>query len=240
MNVARLMRTWIGDGTHPAKRPRRKRALSTAERKLAAFSFSQFGEDLALVRYFEERTGFYVDVGAHHPIRFSNTHLLHRRGWSGINIDAHPGAIELFRKLRPNDLSIQAAISDKVEAVEFLLYDEPALSRIEVHSGAAAAGNSSMPQPARKLNLKTTTLAALLASHLPAGQKIDFLNVDCEGHDLAVLASNDWTRYAAELVCVEDWEPGSTTPIDKFLIERGYTLVYLARPAKLFARTSAT
>lgn len=37
-------------------------------------SWSQEGEDLILRRIFENKnTGFYVDVGAHHPKRFSNT-----------------------------------------------------------------------------------------------------------------------------------------------------------------------
>jgi hypothetical protein len=40
------------------------------------FSFSQFGEDLAvdrLTEQFELETGIYVDAGAYHPIFGSNT-----------------------------------------------------------------------------------------------------------------------------------------------------------------------
>jgi len=53
-------------------------------------SYSQEGEDLILLRIFEKkRIGFYVDVGSHHPFRFSNTYLFYRLGWRGINIDAN-------------------------------------------------------------------------------------------------------------------------------------------------------
>ena len=39
-------------------------------------SYSQEGEDLVLQRIFANyKSGFYVDVGAHHPKRFSNTFL---------------------------------------------------------------------------------------------------------------------------------------------------------------------
>ena len=31
--------------------------------------------------------GIYIDVGCNHPIKFNNTYLLYKRGWSGINID---------------------------------------------------------------------------------------------------------------------------------------------------------
>ena len=44
-------------------------------------SYSQEGEDVVLRRIFgENKNGFYVDVGAHHPIRFSNTYLFYRLG----------------------------------------------------------------------------------------------------------------------------------------------------------------
>ena len=64
-------------------------------------SYSQEGEDLVLRKIFKKQDkGFYVDVGAHHPKRFSNTFLLYKKGWNGINIDATPGSMKLFNKFR--------------------------------------------------------------------------------------------------------------------------------------------
>src|SRR3954469_4320493 len=78
----------------------------------ARIAFSQEGEDLLLARMFEHQSeGFYVDVGAHHPQRFSNTHLLHQRGWRGINIDATPGSMAAFRRARPHDVNLEIAIA---------------------------------------------------------------------------------------------------------------------------------
>ena len=56
-------------------------------------------------------SGFYVDVGAHHPIRFSNTFRLYRKGWRGLNIDANPGSMKRFHHTRPRDINIEAAVS---------------------------------------------------------------------------------------------------------------------------------
>jgi len=68
-------------------------------------SYSQEGEDMILRRLFEKQlTGFYVDVGAHHPKRFSNTYFFYKQGWHGINIDAMPGSMKLFEKIRPRDI----------------------------------------------------------------------------------------------------------------------------------------
>ena len=60
-------------------------------------SYSQQGEDMILKSLFQDhQSGFYVDVGAHHPSRFSNTYFFYLRGWRGINIDAMPGSMAAF------------------------------------------------------------------------------------------------------------------------------------------------
>ena len=47
--------------------------------------YPQEGEDLVAARLLGDGdNGFYVDVGAHHPIGHSNTYLFYRRGWRGI------------------------------------------------------------------------------------------------------------------------------------------------------------
>lgn len=67
-----------------------------------AIHFSQFGEDIVITELLLRRKpkGFYVDVGAHHPERFSNTRLLSLVGWTGVNIDAHKESIDLFKHRR--------------------------------------------------------------------------------------------------------------------------------------------
>jgi hypothetical protein len=50
-------------------------------------SWSQCGEDLALLHLLPPN-GRYLDIGAHHPSRFSVTRHLYQRGWDGINVEA--------------------------------------------------------------------------------------------------------------------------------------------------------
>ena len=45
------------------------------------------------------QNGFYVDIGAFHPYRFSNTFYFYLRGWKGINVDATPNSMLLFEKV---------------------------------------------------------------------------------------------------------------------------------------------
>ena len=53
-------------------------------------SYAMDGEDLAIDQYIKNKlNGFYVDVGAHHPLQRNNTYLLFKRGWTGINVDVN-------------------------------------------------------------------------------------------------------------------------------------------------------
>jgi hypothetical protein len=88
--------------------------LSREEIRSFKFSFSQFGEDLAILRCVDQlkiAKGTYLDIGCFHPINLSNTLLLYKSGWRGINIDMNPSKVEAFLKHRPDDVNICCAIS---------------------------------------------------------------------------------------------------------------------------------
>ena len=75
-------------------------------------AYSSEGEDLILKRIFDKKKkGVYIDVGAHHPFRVSNTYLLYKRNWTGINIDPLPGSKALFNKHRPKDINLEIGVS---------------------------------------------------------------------------------------------------------------------------------
>ena len=75
--------------------------------------YSRWGEDSFLINYFKDTSsGRYIDIGAFHPFRGSNTHLLYKKGWTGINIDLSKTSIDLFKLARPNDINLNLAISD--------------------------------------------------------------------------------------------------------------------------------
>lgn len=193
-------------------------------------SWSQEAEDLVLDKYFKRRkNGFYVDVGAHHPDRFSNTRLFYLRGWCGINIDAMPGSMIAFERSRPRDINLQIGIAAEVGELTYYRYDEPALNGFVRGSSTI---DSNRAQGAYRLlgteSVAVAPLACVLESHLPSGQAIDFLSVDAEGLDPEVLKSNDWNRFRPECVVVELdgllLEEALRDESCTFLRERGYRL----------------
>lgn len=198
-------------------------------RKWGACCTAQEGEDMVLRRYFAHRkkNGFYVDVGAHHPERFSTTKYYYDNGWNGINIDAAPGSMKVFHQRRPKDRNIEAAIGSSNSMLQFFMFKEPAVSTFDPTLVEERTKKYGEPKVAE---VQMTTLASLLDKELPAGQTIDFLNIDAEGVDLAVLQSNNWEKYRPNLVLVESF--GTRTVLDAlkteiyaFLKQNHYELV---------------
>ena len=195
--------------------------------RYALTSYAQEGEDMILRRLFENRQpGFYVDVGAHHPKRFSNTYFFYKQGWRGINIDAMPGSMKLFERYRPRDINLEIAIGDSEETLPYYIFDEPALNGFS-ESISIDRNQASPFKLMAKQDLQTQTLETVLNNHLPANQKIDFFSVDAEGWDLIVLQSNNWKKYRPEVVLVEILHGMLNRyiddPIAKFLMEQGYS-----------------
>ncbi|HEY2155924.1 MAG TPA: FkbM family methyltransferase [Isosphaeraceae bacterium] len=167
-------------------------------------SYAQQGEDMILHCLFQGHgPGFFVDVGAHHPWRFSNTYFFYLRGWRGINIDAMPGSMDAFRAARPEDVNLECAVAEARGSRTFYQFDEPAVNGLSREMSEARAAEGYF-RPVCSVEIPTTPLAEILDTHVPSGRSIDFLTVDAEGLDLEVLRSNDWPRFRPKVVVVED------------------------------------
>lgn len=167
-------------------------------------SYSQEGEDMILRRIFErQKKGYYVDVGAHHPKRFSNTYYFYKYGWNGINIDAQPGSMNLFKKIRPRDINIELPISNKIERLKYYVFNESALSSFSKKLSEERNQKNNNYKIVKVIEIYTDTLENVLNKYLPIGQTIDFLSIDVEGHDYAVLLSNNWEKFRPKYVLVE-------------------------------------
>ena len=85
-------------------------------RKYSKRSYSFNNVDLVIDYLLKDiKNGIYLDVGCNHPIKYNNTYLLHKRGWSGINIHMDNSSIKLFNKYRKKDHNVVDVVSDKEE-----------------------------------------------------------------------------------------------------------------------------
>ena len=197
-------------------------------------SYAMDGEDIAIDLFNKKKNnGFYVDVGAHHPIKGNNTHLLFKKGWKGINIDVNQFSIDLFNFLRPNDLNLQVAATNKEGDISF--FYQKKFSKLNTTDKKIAEENFQRKFQERRV--KCQTIKNILDNSKYKNKKIDFLNIDVEGAELKVLETLDFKKYDPSLICIEILGYRHLSPekreieiknnrIYKFLINRGYKKIW--------------
>jgi len=202
--------------------------LRTAVLGLGEKSYSQEGEDRVLARYFESVIdGFFVDVGAHDPIRFSNTFLFYKRGWRGVNIDAMPGSMRLFNKYRGSDINVEVGIGLVADVIPFYVFDEPALNSFDATlSQSRGMGKNKIVEV---VEVQVRPLSQVLIGHVPSVLGPSFLTIDVEGRDLDALKSNDWTAFRPTFVLAEclgsTIDEAAASAVSTFMYSQGYEFV---------------
>ena len=162
------------------------------------FSFS--GVDILIENIFRnQKNGFYIDVGCQHPIKNNNTYLLHKRGWSGINIDLDKDNIDLFNVSRISDDNINIAASNKINEVDlFFFHKKSPINTIDKKTSQFQKAKISSIK-----KIKTNTLNNIIKSSKYSNKKIDLLSIDVEGHELPVLEGLDFDKYGPNVIVIE-------------------------------------
>lgn len=198
-------------------------------------AYSQNGEDIMLDRIFNKKKGFYIDIGAHHPLRFSNTHYFYRMGWNGINIDAQPGSMKEFNKIRKRDINIEAAISDVEEELIFYSFNDGALNTFDGH--LVTSLKNTKYRIVSKQKISTISLTNVL-SQFELPDEIDFMSIDAEGFDLNVIRSNDWSKYRPKIILIEDsdfsFDKATSSEVYNYLSNKDYYVISKAYNTIIF------
>ena len=201
-------------------------------------TYSMDGEDLFIDNFFKNKKGLYVDVGAYHPLELSNTYLLHKRKWKGINIDINSLSIEYFDFLRPNDININLGVAKKNSTkIIYFQKNKSPLNTLNLSHAKKIFSNRF-----KKKKIETKTLTSILDKTKYKNKKINFLNIDTEGNDLEVLKSLDFKKYKPQLICVElidhfnpDIKKIKKNKIYKFLTKKKYKLVWSGHFSHIFS-----
>lgn len=102
----------------------------------------------------------------------------------------------------------------RMEPATLSTFDPGAVKDNLAHPGARLA---------EEVRVAVEPLSQVFDKHLD-GREVDFLSVDTEGLDLAVLQSNDWRLFRPKLVLVEVAWSGSV--IVSYLEQQSYHLVW--------------
>jgi FkbM family methyltransferase len=164
-------------------------------------SYSQFQEDLYLDKITGcKKSGFYVDVGAYDPFRFSNTMRFYKKGWRGISIEPDTSRWSKFQIHRTRDVNLNIGVGKEKKNLTYYRIDPPTLSTFDSKQAEA------YEKQGFALLGKTTVAVLPLSDILEKYAKktpIDFMSIDVEGMEMQVLASNNWKLYRPHFICIE-------------------------------------
>jgi FkbM family methyltransferase len=170
-------------------------------------------------------TGFFIDVGAQHPIKDSVSKIFSEKGWRGIHVEPTPEYANMLREDRPGETVISAAISARTGTINFFAITDTGLSTgdRDIAEAHAVAGH-----PYREITVPTLSLDDLLA--LAPSDDIHWLKIDVEGMEQDVLESWRLSPRRPWVVLIEANLPGSRVPSherwEELILAKGYHPTY--------------
>jgi FkbM family methyltransferase len=189
-------------------------------------SYAQNFEDVMLYRALKSvRHGFYVDIGAQHPVKDSVTKAFSLLGWHGINVEPVRYWFEMLEQDRPHDTNLNIAVSEQAGFLELYEVADTGLSTGDREFAERYKADGYQVIGHR---VSARTLDDVLAEHAP--REVHFLKVDCEGAERSVLASCSFEQVRPWIVVVEATLPNSQVSTheewERLLTGRGYRLAY--------------
>ncbi|MBC8295277.1 MAG: FkbM family methyltransferase [Pelagibacterales bacterium] len=204
--------------------------------------YSIFGEDIFADKFFKKLDeGFYVDVGSYHPFFWSNTYLLFKRKWKGINVDINRLSVELFNIARPNDHNVNVSVSNTKKKTK-KYYTKNMINTMSTTDLSSAKTSYLKGYDVR--SIRCLKLNDIIEKSSFKNRKINFLNIDTEKTELDVLKSLNFKKYQPELICVEIHHRGSSSknkfeltkhPVYLFLKKRSYKIVWKKEYSIIFS-----
>ena len=178
------------------------------------------------MRAFGDMTqGFYIDVGAQHPLVDSVSRAFYEKGWRGIHVEPVPAYAQALRQDRPDETVVQAVLGKrKGRSIFYEIPDTGLSTSVQSIAQEHAAHGFRVVET----EVEQTNLAFVFDN--AGDHPIHWLKIDVEGNELSVLRS--WLRHPARpwVVVVESTLHLCQSPThqtwESYLRVRGYSFVY--------------
>lgn len=197
-------------------------------------TYAQHGDDLMICNLFTllgiEKPN-YLDLGAHHPERLSNTALLYSRGSRGVNVEANPIMFQHFQTMRPEDKNLNLGVGAESGVRPFYMYDESSGRNSFSKEDITGCGL----EIRKTIEVEVIDVNALVDKYC-GGIWPAFLNTDIEGWDYSVLEAANFTDTWPQIICAEV-HSGVGDKMKRMLSAKGYFCYCRMGENLIFART---
>ena len=198
-------------------------------------SYAQNFEDVMLWRALGHiENGFYIDIGAQHPVLDSVSKAFYERGWRGIHVEATQAYADLLRQDRPDETVIQAAVSDSHGTLTFYEIPDTGMS---TGDPAIADMHRLKGFSVKQTLVPTITLADILA--LAGPRDIHWLKIDVEGMEKLVLQGLDLLQNKPWVLVIESTAPNSPISthgeFEENVLNAGYEFAYFDGLSRFYA-----
>ena len=169
--------------------------------KYSKKSYSLSNVDLVIERIFKKKKkGIFIDVGCNHPIKYNNTYLLYKKGWSGINIDLDKDSIKQFNELRTRDDNIQTLVTsfDNEEKDLYFYHDRSAINTISKELVESRNNNFNEIK-----KMKGKSLNSIIEDSKFKDSKIDLMSIDIENYEFDALKNFNFNKYNIDIIVTE-------------------------------------
>lgn len=186
-------------------------------------SYAQRLEDYHLDLAFSGRAhGFYIDVGAGHPVADNVSYWFYLKGWRGLVVEPQRSLLDIYAHLRPRDAAVGTLVGSRNGEADFHLVERlHGFSTTRADHARAASGFGVGVETVR---MPMRTLASLVEEH--GVKAVDFLKIDVEGAEADVLAGADWQKCRPLVILIEAVSPGTMTQSwsewEPLLLAHGY------------------
>jgi FkbM family methyltransferase len=194
-------------------------------------SYSQAGEDGILNFLFNDKKIFkinYLDIGANLPDLCNNTYYFYKKGSYGVCVEADKTLVEIIKNKRPLDIVVNAGVSPNSlteKLADFYIFDNSGLNTFDKNE-AEIRQKSGLNKIKEVVKVNLIDINHLIEDYFDTYP--DFLSIDIEGLDLAVLKLLNFESYPIPVICVETckFSENHIRPKDndilEFLLSIGY------------------
>lgn len=157
----------------------------------------------------------YIDIGAFHPVKESNTYFLYKKGWYGTLIEPNSYMNVLTHEIRPHDMLLNYAVDVEEGQKTFYMFGNIDSSNTLSEEFAAKKQYSQGTNISWTVIVPTKTINQIITQHIDYFQSAPFfMNIDIEGLDFDVIKTYSHDIRIPFIIIEDDsMKPFNDSPI---------------------------